>query len=1448
MTLPPDDPKPPPPTPEPAALTSGAAREPGLRQRRRRRRPGRVRRWVVRPFVWLTLLLLVLIASGVLFVNSRYARQSAADLLRGELADSLGREVAVASVDFDLWTLHPTFEIHGLEIPGPRPGEPAVLRAALARLRISWRALTQRRLQLEQVDLDRPQFYLRFNPDGTSNLPHWRRGASQGQRLQVSIDRVLVENGTFQLNERRARLDLTARAVWLRLAEPPPPPSAASPPLAPLPAAGARPALALDYLLTAQAVSITLPNARPYLLTLSVRGRVDGGHVQIAASRLSGPDLAMQVHGSISWAGDNQVDLGVTAQAASRWVNRVGYLDEPIDGNAAIDGRFTYRHNTWEYSGTLRAPRIHVLRRDFTDLFAGFRGGPQKLDVDVRHALHDQATLNGPVVIWTGAAAGPHGGRPVDLDLTIRGLALEPFLTDLFPAQFAGPEPPVVEIAGLASGRLRYRFQSSEWRKGTGETDLRVEAGQAAMAGGAGLPVAGEVPLRMSGGTLSGGAIQISAPGQEATVTGFAFSLERGDGHLDYRLVSQDTGALAPLFPPVEPRLPTAHWTGPRETLPIWLPNTGHGTAAGTVRIDVVGYSARVDLDLAAVVDHSLGAADHLHGTLTLEPLAVENLRLEGTAGQGALILSGRIPLAANGRATPGEPLDLAIDASQWPAAGLEPYLPAWFPVAGLRGEASGRIDLGGDFVHLTGAADAEIDDLAVAGLVLGRLRGQLSWDPARFALADGLLEAPAGKLLAHGSFDRAGGGIDLTLDSPALDLAGEPLAGRLHLPALAGRVALMAAIGGNLDRPRATLSLRGNGIAYDGRLLAGDAAGTAQVTVNWDGELVRASGTLGSLLAFDGGGKLDRRQAAIRLDLRSDRLANLLHLAVPGIPAPGAADPASPPAAPPTASAASGTSVASGASVATTATGASPLPAGVGTTALSGSLSGALTADADFAAARYHGELRLDSLRLGYAGHEIANREPVLVDITPQRLAIRSLSLGEAGADLEAFAFGSIGLTAAMPLDLRLQSSFSATWVKLFVPGVDFGGAVDLLASVRGTLSDPDLSGQAVLRDARVVLPTLATLDGVQGTLRFYRDRVVLDDLTGRLGGGTVRANGQLALPGAGRTTSYRLDLAAQGVSLRFPEGFVSRGDATLSLVGNGASRQLQGVVNLNRELYVQDLQVDPFVLVLRGLQRERVRVTPTSPLLAGTQMKLSILGPGALRVTNNVADLHGDIDLTVAGTLASPVIFGSVKLDQGGTLTYSDNKYQVERGTLTFANPNRVDPIIDLSLQTEVQSYQITLNLSGTLEKLNAKFSSNAELADIDILSLLASGSRPEIGAPPPPGPQSEAAGQAAASQFLAGQASSALGTRVGRLFGLDRFRVDTQTLTQAGEPTSGVVITAGKRLSKNIFITYVSNPSSPRLDVRQIEWTVAKNLTILLTQSDTSFAVDIQRETRF
>jgi translocation and assembly module TamB len=101
--------------------------------------------------------------------------------------------------------------------------------------------------------------------------------------------------------------------------------------------------------------------------------------------------------------------------------------------------------------------------------------------------------------------------------------------------------------------------------------------------------------------------------------------------------------------------------------------------------------------------------------------------------------------------------------------------------------------------------------------------------------------------------------------------------------------------------------------------------------------------------------------------------------------------------------------------------------------------------------------------------------------------------------------------------------------------------------------------------------------------------------------------------------------------------------------------------------------------------------------------------------------------------------------------------------------------------------------------------------------------------------------------ARQFLYGQAATALTKRVGSLFGFDRFRIDP--IAEAGQPISGVGVTVGKRLSRDVFVTYSSDPSTNRQYVVQVEWQVKRNVTLVLTQAgDGTYAVDAQWQRRF
>jgi hypothetical protein len=81
---------------------------------------------------------------------------------------------------------------------------------------------------------------------------------------------------------------------------------------------------------------------------------------------------------------------------------------------------------------------------------------------------------------------------------------------------------------------------------------------------------------------------------------------------------------------------------------------------------------------------------------------------------------------------------------------------------------------------------------------------------------------------------------------------------------------------------------------------------------------------------------------------------------------------------------------------------------------------------------------------------------------------------------------------------------------------------------------------------------------------------------------------------------------------------------------------------------------------------------------------------------------------NLRIVGTLDEPVPTGRVAIEEGGDVFLGGRTYDVVRGTVDFSNATRVEPTIDLALQTRVQRYDITLEVSGTPETLRANLRS--------------------------------------------------------------------------------------------------------------------------------------------
>jgi translocation and assembly module TamB len=232
--------------------------------------------------------------------------------------------------------------------------------------------------------------------------------------------------------------------------------------------------------------------------------------------------------------------------------------------------------------------------------------------------------------------------------------------------------------------------------------------------------------------------------------------------------------------------------------------------------------------------------------------------------------------------------------------------------------------------------------------------------------------------------------------------------------------------------------------------------------------------------------------------------------------------------------------------------------------------------------------------------------------------------------------------------------------------------------------------------------------------------------------------------------------------------------------------------------------------------------------------------------------AHLEAESSLRVRGTAEHPILLGHIHV-LSGDLYFRDNRYRVTRGDLNFANPFRLDPVINFEATTNIQQYEITLNFTGQASKMSLSYRSDPPLPGNDIVTLLALGQTSSEAALRTGGAGQAAGGNNSGATALLSEAiSSQLGGRVERLFGITRFRVDPGL---AGVATTGsgqnvaARVTVEQQVTRDLTVTYVSNVSSTQQQVIQVEYVVNRSISIVaLRDQNGTFGVDVKIKKRF
>lgn len=752
------------------------------------------------------------------------------------------------------------------------------------------------------------------------------------------------------------------------------------------------------------------------------------------------------------------------------------------------------------------------------------------------------------------------------------------------------------------------------------------------------------------------------------------------------------------------------------------------------------------------------GSADMHEGAFLFHPLRVYE-------GDATVSLEG----SARFRRDPKRPtIELTVTAKSYPLQRFLDYLDLAYPISG---RVTGSFPVAGNPPDaVSGEGVAVIEEAVLWGQRVDRITGHLALSPGKVSFDDVRAELEGGA---------AGGRAALAYKEKTFEVRaagdGIPLAAIESVKGLSaeiqGRLSFEVSGSGSLEKPNLTIAASLADATFFGhpvpagsepklavRVDAGVVDGTASVPGKWS---VAARGDVSSTPAF--------------LDLTADvsDLANLMLFTPVSWPA-GA-----------------------GGSVAATAR--VRIPSAKGEQASGEILVTRLSLDA-----RDRKDLlRSDGdIRARFAG---------------ERVTVDEIHAVGDGIDLKLR--GVFDASGERPtVEAKATGTADAYILSLIQPDLGLEGKLSIDVVANGPLADPTLGGTVRIDGGRYRAAGYA-FDAIEGGIRLIGSSGELEGVRAKVGEGEAFAAGSFRIANGG-VRDFRFALQGRRIQVRAIPSMRLTVDADLVASGGDSGNEIRGEVTLLRGTYSKDVELTVSDLLARS--RPGGALAAQEPWKERTALDVRIVSAASLEVRNNLARLSGTVDLTARGTLAHPTLLGQVLLDEGGRVVFSDIRYEIESGTITFTNATEIAPFIDLRARADIKGYDLVVTLVGTWPRVNASFTSNPPLSNDQILGLVLSGSPPDTRNPT----QTSSQIVSAAGGIVSGAVTSPLTRGTQRIFKLDRFQIDP---VFEGSTLTTFRTTIGKQITQDLLVTSSISLDSSKQPLIRIEWQATDTVLI-------------------
>ena len=403
-----------------------------------------------------------------------------------------------------------------------------------------------------------------------------------------------------------------------------------------------------------------------------------------------------------------------------------------------------------------------------------------------------------------------------------------------------------------------------------------------------------------------------------------------------------------------------------------------------------------------------------------------------------------------------------------------------------------------------------------------------------------------------------------------------------------------------------------------------------------------------------------------------------------------------------------------------------------------------------------------------------------------------------------------------------------------ILLPWSGAKGRLNYLAQVRGTETSPQVKGAVDFQGSVLPLPKFSqAFNDYSGLIFVENQSVSLRSFQAKLGGGDVHGSGELRLTDKGPTLAIGLE--GKDMLLVPWERTRALAGGTVQLIKDAGRFVLDANIQVKKLSWRREIS-EPFTFSATPYYR----AASTPGIFDDLALAMHFRADDDAVMENSLGKIRGRFDLTVTGSVNSPIILGTIEA-LSGTINFQDRRYNVLRANLNFFNPLTVDPYLDFKGETYVKDYRVTFSLSGLLDHLKPDFTSSPPLPPEDVMALLAMGeSFRKLYS-------YDSGTQLSSASMLTFQLSDEAQKSAARIFTIDRISIDPFIMSSSMEMVPR--LTLGKKISRSLVIYYSTNLTTQREEIVNVEWELGSNFSLVGTRDEIGrLSLDVKVRKRF